>query len=113
MLITKPGYALKEATTKAEAWVAIPGTSEHQLGLGVDINKDGIHSTGEDVYEWLNQNSYKFGFIRRYPADKTDITELIMNLGTIVTLELKRLLKYKIKVFTLKNISIRYIIELI
>lgn len=71
------GYALKEATTKAEAWVAIPGTSEHQLGLGVDINADGIHSTGEDVYEWLNQNSYKFGFIRRYPADKTDITGVI------------------------------------
>lgn len=71
------GYALKEATTKAEAWVAIPGTSEHQLGLGVDINADGIHSTGEDVYDWLNQNSYKFGFIRRYPADKTDITGVI------------------------------------
>lgn len=68
------GYAHKEATDKAEAWVAIPGTSEHQLGLGVDINADGIHSAGEEVYKWLDQNSYKFGFICRYPADKTEIT---------------------------------------
>lgn len=71
------GCPLEEAAVKAEAWVAIPGTSEHQLGLGVDINADGIHSTGEEVYEWLNQNSYRFGFIRRYPADKTDITGVI------------------------------------
>lgn len=71
------GYTLKEATTMAEAWVAIPGTSEHQLGLGIDINADGIHSTGEDVYEWLNQNSYKFGFIHRYTSDKTDITGVL------------------------------------
>jgi D-alanyl-D-alanine carboxypeptidase len=71
------GYAFEEATTKAEEWVAIPGTSEHQLGLGVDINADGIHSTGKEVYEWLSQNSYKFGFIRRYPAHKTDITGVI------------------------------------
>lgn len=71
------GYALEEAITKAEAWVATPGTSEHQLGLGVDINADRIHSTGEEVYEWLKQNSYKFGFICRYQADKTHITGVI------------------------------------
>lgn len=71
------GYALKEATAKAEAWVAIPGKSEHQLGLGVDINADGVNSAGKEVYEWLDQNSYKFGFIHRYPADKTDITGVI------------------------------------
>ena len=68
------GYSLKKATAKSEEWVAIPGTSEHQLGLGVDFNADGIHSTGEEVYEWLGQNSYKFGFVRRYSADKKDIT---------------------------------------
>ena len=71
------GYTADEAKAKAEAWVAIPGTSEHQLGLGVDINADGIRSTGDQVYEWLEQNCYKFGFIRRYPPDKTDITGVI------------------------------------
>lgn len=71
------GLTDAEAKAKAEAWVAIPGTSEHQLGLGVDINADGIHSTGEEVYEWLDRNSFKFGFIRRYPEDKTEITGVI------------------------------------
>lgn len=71
------GYTDAIAITKAEAWVAVPGTSEHQLGIAVDINADGIHSTGEEVYKWLSQNSYKFGFIRRYPADKTEITGVI------------------------------------
>lgn len=71
------GYSAAEAKEKAEAWVAIPGTSEHQLGLSVDINADGIHSTGSKVYEWLDENAYKYGFIHRYPSDKTDITGII------------------------------------
>lgn len=71
------GYTDEEAKSKAEAWVAVPGTSEHQLGLGIDINADGIHSTGNEVYEWLNKNSYKFGFINRYPKEKTEITGII------------------------------------
>lgn len=71
------GYTEEEAKCKAEAWVAVPGTSEHQLGLGIDINADGIRSTGKAVYEWLEENSYKFGFIKRYPEDKTEITGII------------------------------------
>lgn len=71
------GYSAEEATAKAEAWVAIPGTSEHQLGIAVDINADGIYSTGEEVYRWLNQNGYRFGFICRYPDNKTEITGVI------------------------------------
>ncbi|GLC81224.1 M15 family metallopeptidase [Lacrimispora brassicae] len=71
------GCSPKEAKTKAEAWVAIPGTSEHQLGIAVDINADGIRSTGGEVYKWLNENACKFGFIRRYPPDKTEITGVI------------------------------------
>lgn len=73
----KQGLSNHEAQTKAEAWVALPDTSEHQLGLSVDINADGIHSKGEEVYRWLDQNSYKYGFIRRYPANKTEITGVI------------------------------------
>ena len=71
------GFSDKEAKEKARAWVAPPGTSEHQLGLGVDINADGIHSTGDQVYQWMEQNSYKYGFIRRYPPEKTEITGVI------------------------------------
>ena len=68
------GYTRKEAETLAEDWVALPGTSEHQLGLAVDINADGIHSTGQEVYDWLLENSARYGFIKRYPEDKTHIT---------------------------------------
>ena len=68
------GYSHAQAQAEAELWVAIPGTSEHQLGIGVDINADGIYSKGSEVYEWLAENGYRFGFIRRYPPDKTEIT---------------------------------------
>lgn len=71
------GCTPEEARTNAEAWVAVPGTSEHQLGIAVDINADGIRSKGDAVYDWLDNNGYQFGFIRRYPADKTDITGII------------------------------------
>lgn len=71
------GYTEEEAKNRAEMWVAVPGTSEHQLGLGVDINADEVHSTGKEVYKWLKENSYKFGFINRYPKDKTEITGII------------------------------------
>lgn len=68
------GYSDQEARAKAEAWVALPGASEHQLGLAADINADGIHSAGYEVYDWLEENSCQYGFIRRYPEEKTEIT---------------------------------------
>jgi len=71
------GLTRGEAERKAKKWVAVPGTSEHQLGLGVDINADGVHSKGKEVYAWLDKNGYKFGFIRRYPQDKTAVTGII------------------------------------
>ena len=68
------GYSNTDAKKEAVKWVAIPGTSEHQLGLAIDINADGIHSAGYEVYNWLAKNAHYYGFIRRYPDDKTDIT---------------------------------------
>lgn len=58
----------------AEKWVAVPGTSEHQLGIAVDINADGVHSAGSEVYAWLAEHAHEYGFIQRYPEDKTEIT---------------------------------------
>ena len=71
------GYSASEAEKKAKEWVAVPGTSEHQLGLAVDINEDTSRSTSDEVYTWLANNAYKYGFINRYPADKTEITGVI------------------------------------
>lgn len=68
------GYSITEARELTEMWVAVPGTSEHQLGIGVDINADGVHSYGNEVYNWLLENAHLYGFIKRYPDDKTDIT---------------------------------------
>lgn len=68
------GLSYEEAKKETENWVALPGTSEHQLGLAVDINADGVHSAGYEVYDWLERNACRYGFIKRYPEDKTEIT---------------------------------------
>ena len=43
----------------------------------VDINADTTKSSSDDVYSWLAENAHKYGFIKRYPSDKTDITGVI------------------------------------
>ena len=58
----------------AGQWVAIPGTCEHALGLAVDINADKEQSSNEEVYNWLAENAWRYGFILRYPKGKEDIT---------------------------------------
>ena len=62
--------------------MAIPGTSEHQLGLAVDIvdlRYQVLDAGQEDTatQQWLMQNSWKYGFILRYPQDKSAITGII------------------------------------
>ncbi|MBP3446369.1 MAG: M15 family metallopeptidase [Clostridia bacterium] len=71
------GKSQSEAKGLAEKWVAVPGTSEHQLGIAVDINADEEKCKPDDVYSWLAENAHKYGFINRYPSDKTEITGII------------------------------------
>lgn len=66
------GYSESIATEKAAGWVAKPGYSEHETGLAVDINAES--GNVDTVYNWLSANSYKYGFIVRYPTNKSDIT---------------------------------------
>lgn len=68
------GYSKKEADRLARQWVAVPGTSEHQIGLAVDINANTAVSTSEEVYGWLEEHAHNYGFIQRYPSDKVHIT---------------------------------------
>lgn len=71
----RQGYSRSKALEIAETWVALPGTSEHQTGLAVDITSaDPSIQAPDVVWRWLRKNSYKYGFIKRYPEDKTDIT---------------------------------------
>lgn len=68
------GYSKSEAEKLAKEWVAEAGKSEHELGMALDINADISVSSDEEVYSWLAENAYKYGFILRYPPDKKYIT---------------------------------------
>lgn len=75
------GYSKTEALDKAAFWVARPQTSEHQLGLAVDIvslKNQRLDHQQENTAEqhWLIQNSWKYGFILRYPTNKNNITKV-------------------------------------
>lgn len=71
----KQGYSPRKALEIAKTWAAVPGTSEHQTGLAVDITSaDAAIQSPDIVWQWLSANSYKYGFILRYPPEKTDIT---------------------------------------
>ena len=76
------GYGQEEAVELAGTVVAVPGTSEHQLGLAVDIIDTRSWNLNEGqadlpAQQWLMENSWKYGFILRYPKDTTDSTGII------------------------------------
>jgi len=76
------GYDKVAAEEKAGTVVAFPGTSEHQLGLAVDLvssehvrlDRQAENTKG---YKWLVANCHKYGFILRYPNEATEITGII------------------------------------
>ncbi len=75
------GYDEEKAKELAGGWVAIPGTSEHQLGLAADIVDDEYRELNEKQEEtktqkWLMEHCWEFGFILRYPNDKKEITHI-------------------------------------
>lgn len=65
---------------EANKLVAVPGQSEHQTGLAIDLSTVGLDyellqdfgNTPEGI--WMKNNGHKFGFILRFPEDKTHIT---------------------------------------
>lgn len=76
------GYSKEEATKIAATIVAVPGTSEHHTGLAADITTPSFDRLNKDfdkteAYQWLITHCAEYGFILRYPADKTEITKII------------------------------------
>lgn len=76
------GYEKNEAIAKAGTIVAMPGTSEHELGLAVDLVDGSNWSLDESqestpAQKWLMKNCWDYGFILRYPNDKTEFTGII------------------------------------
>lgn len=67
----------KDKTDKVSA---MPGSSEHQTGLAIDVSSDSVRCTIEESFgksaegRWLKKNCQKYGFIIRYPKNKTKIT---------------------------------------
>ena len=76
------GYAPDAAQAKAGTVVAVPGTSEHQTGLAVDLVDAGNQNLDETqeqtpVQQWLIAHSWEYGFVLRYPNDKSEVTGII------------------------------------
>ena len=76
------GYSREKAGQLVGKATAVPGTSEHELGLALDIvdkDRPGRNSAqaNTDTQKWLMANSWKYGFILRYPNGKTNITGII------------------------------------
>ncbi len=71
------GYKNSNGQAWADNYSARPGHSEHQLGLALDIvthNNTMENFEQTDEFKWLEKNSYKYGFILRYPKGKEHIT---------------------------------------
>lgn len=75
------GYSYERACELTEETLLLPGTSEHQAGLAVDIVATthqvldaGFGDTKEG--KWLAAHAHEYGFILRYPKDKVEITQI-------------------------------------
>ena len=69
------GMSGTQARAKTRQTVADPGSSEHHTGLAFDVAITGESSFGATKQSvWLKENCWEYGFIIRYPADKTAIT---------------------------------------
>ena len=76
------GYSREDAEELAGHSVAYPGTSEHQLGLAIDIVDNRNWNLDETQAEmptqqWLMENSWRYGWILRYPNEKSALTGII------------------------------------
>ena len=71
-------YVARDGQKAADTYSARPGFSEHQLGLAVDIRSNNLpDNLTPEHYEWMLDNSYKYGFIVRYPKGCQHITQFI------------------------------------
>lgn len=76
------GYSQEDAEKEAATIIAKPGTSEHQLGLAVDIIDTRLWALEEEqetlpAQKWLMEHAWEYGFVLRYPKDKIDKTGII------------------------------------
>lgn len=84
-LISK-GYSQEAAAAQAQKEIALPGCSEHNAGLAMDVVSSDYWVTHSELeesfdrlpqYTWLTENAWKYGFILSYPKGKENITGFI------------------------------------
>lgn len=73
------GYTKEQAQAETAKSVAVPGTSEHQLGLALDIvdmNNQRLEEEQENTptQQWLMANCWRYGFILRFPKGREAVT---------------------------------------
>ncbi len=66
-----------DAAAKAATVILPPGTSEHNLGLAMDICNTNSGFANQKEYKWLSEHAHEYGFILRYTAEKQSITGII------------------------------------
>ncbi len=73
-------YVKQDGYEKARTYSALPGTSEHETGLAIDVTSSDGKCAVQDCFggtkesDWLEEHAAEFGFIIRYPKGKEDIT---------------------------------------
>ncbi|MGE7132768.1 M15 family metallopeptidase [Lysinibacillus xylanilyticus] len=73
-------YVERDGIEKAKTYSAVPGTSEHQSGLAIDVSGSDGSCAADDCFAnteeaaWLEDNAHKYGYIIRFPKDKENIT---------------------------------------
>ena len=77
-------YSVAEALQRAQQKAPLGGKSEHQLGTSFDLQFQGsLDWAYADPLDrskdgrWLRENAWRFGFIRRYPPEKSQVTGVL------------------------------------
>ena len=70
-------YVKRDGEKIANTYSAKPGESEHQTGLSFDVGKVDSSFANTKEAKWIDENAYLYGFIVRYPKNKTNITGYI------------------------------------
>lgn len=76
------GYSPLNAYDETKKSVAVPGTSEYATGLAVDIISSEYEALDDrqgdtEEQKWLMEHCWEYGFILRYPSDKSDVTNIV------------------------------------
>ncbi len=75
--MTRYGISREEAAKKAATVILPPGTSEHNLGLAMDICNTLDSFATQKEYAWLTEHAHEYGFILRYTAEKMSVTGIV------------------------------------